>query len=288
MVNNKYGIIITYDDLDRINWSFTNTVDAWLNDLIIDFYMQMLVHQRFIDPTLPKVFAFSSHFFHVYEQHGYEHVQRWTGQTDIFSCEYLFIPMLVNDDHWVMTIVHFPSNRIELYDSLKMTSKERETILNKIRAYLEAESLSKRYVLYDGAELESVKILNKQQVNNSSDCGVFCCMMARIYTLGQQFAIRQRHMSYARQLMAWEIINGQLKTGSEPEPVVELVQVPDQALMPEPELALVPDEPDVVLVPEQALEPEPDVIMLPEPDVELLPEPEFVLVPEPDLMEFEK
>lgn len=203
-----YKLSITPAELSRLDWSPTlDSEKRYLDDKIIDMYMQILMHNRKSDA--PKVFVFDSYFFESYERRGYEQVKGYTRNKDIFSYGCVFIPMAL-DEHWVMIILDFLKKEIIFFDSLCMIGeKKRNIILDKIRAYLEEESKRKQSISYDGREMEVV--VNKYKIqSNAYDCGVFCCMKARCHVLEPKVVISQRHMAYARLLMATEILGGQI------------------------------------------------------------------------------
>jgi Ulp1 protease family, C-terminal catalytic domain len=45
-------------------------------------------------------------------------VKRVTRYIDVFSCDKMFVPTNINNNHWTMTIVNFPMREIHYYDSL--------------------------------------------------------------------------------------------------------------------------------------------------------------------------
>lgn len=211
VVITKFRLTITVDDLCRLNWTIAsrNNGDDWLNDRIVDFYMKMIMAQRQINADLPKVYALDAHFHVVYRNEGYNGVWRWTNDVDLFDMDVVFIPWMWRENHWLMVIVDFRDQTIEVYDS--MSRRRRHTDTGQlVMEYLRAEHSFRKGVkmVVDGwGQAYSKEV---QQVDNDSDCGVFCCMKARVVSLRKQIVLKQKYMPYCRQLMVWEIVTGRL------------------------------------------------------------------------------
>ncbi|XP_052446615.1 sentrin-specific protease 7b isoform X1 [Carassius gibelio] len=112
----KGGITVTAEDLECLKDG------EFLNDVIIDFYLKYLLLERADKDVAERSHIFSSFFYKQltrkntsrpeetgstgpYSRH--QRVRTWTRHVDIFSKDYLFIP--VNQEaHWYLVVICFP------------------------------------------------------------------------------------------------------------------------------------------------------------------------------------
>ncbi|XP_066513332.1 sentrin-specific protease 7-like [Hoplias malabaricus] len=112
----KGGITVTTEDLECLRDG------EFLNDVIIDFYLKYLQLERADEDVANRSHVFSSFFYKQltrrdncneeeaggtaqYRRH--RRVRTWTRHVDIFSKDYVFIP--VNQEaHWYMVVICFP------------------------------------------------------------------------------------------------------------------------------------------------------------------------------------
>ncbi|KAI4627784.1 hypothetical protein J4E80_001918 [Alternaria sp. BMP 0032] len=94
--------IVHFDDLPRLD------EEEFLNDSLIDFYMIYLFKQ--LKVPADKVYFFNTYFFtKLTENSGrksmdYKAVQRWTSKIDIFTYDYIVVP--INEQaHWYLAII---------------------------------------------------------------------------------------------------------------------------------------------------------------------------------------
>lgn len=77
----------------------------WLNDEVINFYMNLLI-QRSKSDNLPNVYAMNTFFYPKILSGGQVSVQSWTKNVDIFSKDLLLIPIHLGL-HWCIAIIDF-------------------------------------------------------------------------------------------------------------------------------------------------------------------------------------
>lgn len=234
-------VVITSQDLSRLE------PDQFLNDSIIEFYLKYVLHycksassngyryliNHELDHTLKTKCYFFNTFF--YKQLTgkrdvwYKKVQKWTGGVDIFSMDYIFVP--INDAaHWSLAIICHPGKvKLKNEDSdddedtsdlpaiiyLDSLSKyPAKTVASRLRAYLEmewqekkktsankstrpkADELQEQVMKFD----ERVMPLKKPNVplqDNFSDCGVFLLHYAEVFCRDPQANIDQEWFSPA-------------------------------------------------------------------------------------------
>ncbi|MPC27623.1 Sentrin-specific protease 1 [Portunus trituberculatus] len=189
----KFNIKITRRDIATLN------SPNWLNDEVINFYMNLIMDRSMKNKRLPRVYVFSTFFYPKLYQSGHKSV-------DIFTYDILLIPIHL-DVHWCMATVDFRKRCISYYDSMLGDNPE---CLKLILEYLEAEHLDKKKTPYKTAawKLECPKNIPEQM--NGSDCGVFSCTFAEFKSRLSPLDFTQEDMPYFRQRMVYEIIKGEL------------------------------------------------------------------------------
>lgn len=112
----KGGITVTMEDLQCLD------IGQYLNDVIIDFYLKYLL-QNASETVAQRSHIFSSFFYKqltrrdnaseggnsesCQRQKRYQRVRTWTRHMDIFSKDFIFVP--VNQEaHWYLVIICFP------------------------------------------------------------------------------------------------------------------------------------------------------------------------------------
>lgn len=196
-----FGLSLTGKDLQTLN----NL--NWLNDEVINFYMNLLV-ERSKDPGLPSVNTFNTFFYPKLRSSGYSAVRRWTKKMDIFSKDILLVPVHLGV-HWCLSVVDFRKKAILYFDSMGGNNDEACRILFD---YLQQESKDKKGKELDtsGWTLHSKKRNEIPQQMNGSDCGMFTCKYADYITKDKPITFTQKHMPYFRRRMVWEILNHKL------------------------------------------------------------------------------
>uniref|UniRef100_A0A8D0FPX0 SUMO specific peptidase 1 n=1 Tax=Strix occidentalis caurina TaxID=311401 RepID=A0A8D0FPX0_STROC len=192
VLSEAFRLTITRKDIQTLN----NL--NWLNDEIINFYMNLLM-ERSKEKGLPAVHAFNTFFFTKLKTAGYQAVKRWTKKVDIFSVDLLLVPIHLGV-HWLSWLVSpVPLSKLSLFSY-------------SYRQYLKQESLDKKRKEFDtnGWSLLSKKSQEIPQQMNGSDCGMFACKYADCITKDKPINFTQQHMPYFRKRMAWEILHRKL------------------------------------------------------------------------------
>uniref|UniRef100_A0A8C3RSZ0 SUMO specific peptidase 1 n=1 Tax=Chelydra serpentina TaxID=8475 RepID=A0A8C3RSZ0_CHESE len=201
ILSEAFRLTITRKDIQTLN----NL--NWLNDEIINFYMNLLM-ERSKEKGLPTVHAFNTFFFTKLKTAGYQAVKRWTKKVDVFSVDVLLVPIHLGV-HWCLAVIDFRKKTITYYDSMGGINNEACRILLQ---YLKQESLDKKRKEFDanGWLLLSKKSQEIPQQMNGSDCGMFACKYADCITKDRPINFTQQHMPYFRKRMAWEILHRKL------------------------------------------------------------------------------
>lgn len=201
VLSEGFGLKLTRKDLHTL--SNLN----WLNDEVINFYMNLLV-ERSKNPKLPSVNTFNTFFYPKLCRSGYSAVRRWTKKTDIFSKDILLIPVHLGV-HWCLSVVDFRKKAIMYFDSM---GRNNDNACRILFDYLLQESKDKKGKELDtsGWTLHSKKPNEIPQQMNGSDCGMFTCKYADYITKDKPITFTQKHMPYFRRRMVWEIVNHKL------------------------------------------------------------------------------
>ncbi|XP_017872529.1 PREDICTED: uncharacterized protein LOC108620149 [Drosophila arizonae] len=198
----KFSLSITRNDIRTLSGS------SWLNDEVINFYMNLLTDRsQRNEGKLPSVYAMNTFFVPRLLQGGYGNVKRWTRKVDIFSKDIIPVPVHVSNVHWCMAIIHMKNKTIRYYDSMGKPNSE---VLSALENYLLEESLDKRKKPFDTSDFIIENVQNVPHQTNGSDCGVFSCMFAEYITRNKSLTFSQEHMEYFRKKMALEICGGEL------------------------------------------------------------------------------
>ncbi|XP_071531618.1 uncharacterized protein [Panulirus ornatus] len=177
----------------------------WLNDEVINFYMNLLM-ERGKNDNYPSVYAFNTFFYPKLVKSGYQSVQRWTKKVDVFSYDILFVPVHL-EMHWCLATIDFQNKSVRYYDSMLGNNNR---CLEALLEYLQSEHQDKKrenYIISDWT-LENVKDIPQQM--NGSDCGMFACKFAEYLSRQACITFKQQHMPYFRRRMVYEIVRARL------------------------------------------------------------------------------
>ncbi|XP_049984924.1 sentrin-specific protease 1 isoform X4 [Alexandromys fortis] len=201
VLSEAFRLTITRKDIQTLNHL------NWLNDEIINFYMNMLM-ERSKEKGFPSVHAFNTFFFTKLKTAGYQAVKRWTKKVDVFSVDILLVPIHLGV-HWCLAVIDFRKKSVTYYDSMGGINNEACRILLQ---YLKQESVDKKRKEFDtnGWQLFSKKSQEIPQQMNGSDCGMFACKYADCITKDRPINFTQQHMPYFRKRMVWEILHRKL------------------------------------------------------------------------------
>lgn len=178
----------------------------WLNDNVINFYLQLICDRSVKDSNYPKTYAFNTFFYTNIITKGYASVKRWTRKVDIFSYEIVLVPVHLGM-HWCMAVVDMVQQKIEFYDSLYDGNT---AVLPALKSYIQSESMDKKKTAFDftGWDIYQMEDIPRQQ--NGSDCGVFSCQFGEWASRRTTPRFTQKNMPYYRKRMVYEIVSQKL------------------------------------------------------------------------------
>ncbi|XP_068608254.1 sentrin-specific protease 2 [Brachionichthys hirsutus] len=187
---------------------------SWLNDEIINFYLNLVMERSSGGAAALKVYSFSTFFFPKLrsgggvQEGGHAAVRRWTKAVDLFLYDLILVPLHLGV-HWAMAVIDFKSKTVKSYDSM---GRRHDDICSVLLLYLQEEHKIKRGRELDGFRwaVGSTRVTEIPQQSNGSDCGVFACKYADYIAKGRPLTFKQCHMPLFRKLMIWEILNQKL------------------------------------------------------------------------------
>ncbi|KAI9323792.1 hypothetical protein BX666DRAFT_1890489 [Dichotomocladium elegans] len=192
--------IVEYKDIYKL------APETWLNDEIINFYMQLIVERAENNSQLPSVHCFNTFFCSTLRDSGYAKVRRWTKRVDIFSKDIVFIPINYSY-HWTLGVIDMKAHTIQVYDSL---GGSHDNTLMLLKEYLAAEHEDKKKQPVDLSDWKTCSPKDIPQQRNMSDCGVFACTFAERLSRRHSFNFSQDDMSLIRKRMILSIAQNKI------------------------------------------------------------------------------
>eukprot|EP00092_Neocalanus_flemingeri_P032787 GFUD01035660.1.p1 GENE.GFUD01035660.1~~GFUD01035660.1.p1 ORF type:complete len:633 (-),score=244.13 GFUD01035660.1:234-2132(-) len=196
---NAHKIQITVKDIGTLRGL------NWLNDEIINFYMQMIV-TRSGTGKFCSVYAFTTFFYPKLSEGGHSTVKRWTKKVDIFSHSLILVPVHLGM-HWCLATMDMTRKVITYYDSMGGNNTK---CLKSLAEYLKEEHLDKKGTPLDLANWSQVIAKQIPQQMNGSDCGMFACKFAEYLSRRAKITFSQQDMPYFRRRMIYEIVKNTL------------------------------------------------------------------------------
>ncbi|XP_013136078.1 PREDICTED: sentrin-specific protease 1-like isoform X2 [Papilio polytes] len=178
----------------------------WLNDEVINFYMELITERSEQRPDLPKIHHFNTFFYPKLMRQGQAALQRWTKKVDIFSKDIILVPVHLGV-HWCLSVVDLRARRVAYLDSMGGSN---QPCLDALLQYLRDEHQHKKGQPFDDKGWKTENLKNIPQQMNGSDCGMFACTFAEFASRDARFSFAQAHMPYLRRKAALEILRARL------------------------------------------------------------------------------
>jgi sentrin-specific protease 1 len=210
VVVDKFNIDITVGKLVCLR---RNT---WLNDEVVNFYMAMLQERDARLWSAGDGARLPSHYFNSFfmtkllenGQYNYGQVKRWSKKFDVFALDRVFIPINLNNTHWVMAVVYVQKKEIHYYDSMSGSGKR---YLDAMLTWLVDEAREKKGQQLDKSQWKLIdREQNVPQQQNGYDCGVFSIMCADYVSDNLPLSYVQEDMQNNRVKIAAAIRRGHL------------------------------------------------------------------------------
>ncbi|XP_062108655.1 ubiquitin-like-specific protease ESD4 [Humulus lupulus] len=183
---------------------------AWLNDEVINLYMELLKEREKRDPKKFLKCHFFNTFFYkkLISGNGYDYksVRRWTTQRklgySLADCDKIFVPVH-KEIHWCLAVINKKEEKFQYLDSLK--GKDTRVMKVLAKYYVdEVKDKSGKDINVSSWKQEFVEDLPEQE--NGYDCGMFMIKYADFYSRGLGLCFNQEHMPYFRLRTVKEIL----------------------------------------------------------------------------------
>ncbi|KAJ4956117.1 hypothetical protein NE237_012900 [Protea cynaroides] len=186
-------------------------VGAWLNDEVINVYLELLKEREKREPTKFLKCHFFNTFFYkklISGTSGYDFnaVRRWTTMRKIGygldECDKIFVP-IHQEIHWCLAVINKKDEKFQYLDSLKGRDSQ---VLKILARYFvdEVQDKSGKDINVSSWKHEYIDDLPEQL--NGSDCGMFMMKYADFYSRDLGLCFNQKHMPYFRLRTAKEIL----------------------------------------------------------------------------------
>jgi Ulp1 family protease len=181
---------------------------AWLNDEVINFYMNLINERSKQDSKALKVHCFNTFFYSNFLlPKGYAGVKRFAkrAKVDIASCDMVLVPIHLGV-HWCMSAVNRKEKRIEYWDSLRGGSGK---VHSKLREYMRNEDPT--FAANEAGWRDWIPPSNEAPLQqNGHDCGVFACTTAEYLARGGPVDFDQEDMMDLRVRIAASILDARI------------------------------------------------------------------------------
>lgn len=186
----------------------------WLNDQVINFYMQMLKEH---DAALCAVDANrrSSQYFNSFFMdkllmgkkniYCYQIVKSWTKQINILNKDKIFFPLNLANSHWALIVVFVQQKKICYYDSMSGNGKQ---WMNHVLHWIKDDVEDKSKQVYDNTDWICVCEKKIPQQTNGHDCGMFLIMCASYVSDNLPLLYQQTDMPTNRLKVGAAILRG--------------------------------------------------------------------------------
>lgn len=116
IVSSLFQIDITVRDMQTL------CDGQWLNDNIIDFYLNLLTSKN---PD--SIFCWTTHFFTTLQTKGYSGVARWSKRKklNVAEKELIIVPINIMGTHWALAVVNNKLKSFQYYDSLSLLGNKK-------------------------------------------------------------------------------------------------------------------------------------------------------------------
>ncbi len=176
--------------------------ENWLNDSIIDFYLNLLYRVAKCRIFVLTTFFYSKKLL----EGGFAKAYKYTSRVNIFTqFDKILVPIHVSGSHWALAVVNVRDKRFEYYDSYYFDAGR---VFENLRKYMGDES--KRLSMVFESEKWVNYVPEKKDIpqqRNSHDCGMFVLQYARCVALDKKrFDFSQKNIIYLRKLCTLEMI----------------------------------------------------------------------------------
>lgn len=219
VIASKFGRLIYGRDIHSLRYicpvsdPIFEFQQLWINDQIVNHYMDLLVSHSQTAQYTERVHAMDSHFWSMLNTSGYSRAKGVAGHADILQFDILLIPVHhLNTSHWCLAVIYPRNREIKYFDSLGGSSADGDSVLIKLEDYIKSVCLEQHGLEIDMSRWIKETVQSIPMQRNGFDCGVFVCAYAHsiVRNNDHNFNFAQEHMPYFRHKIAYEIGTGQI------------------------------------------------------------------------------
>uniref|UniRef100_A0A915CTF3 Ubiquitin-like protease family profile domain-containing protein n=1 Tax=Ditylenchus dipsaci TaxID=166011 RepID=A0A915CTF3_9BILA len=177
----------------------------WLNDIIIEFYVELVVERSQINPLLPKVYAFNTNFFNKLRRNAAS-AMRWTMKVDLQSFDIILVPIHL-PGHWALSIMDMRKKGVYYFYTMLGDGRD---CLRELREFLVLESVAKRGEAFNTMDWTFLSVKTIPTQMNGPDCGVFLCRFAECIARDADTDFKAADMNEFRKKIVQGIKSGKL------------------------------------------------------------------------------
>ena len=201
IISSYQGNTLSQDSFNRLK------PGVWLNDEVINLYCKLIIIE--LQNKGEKIHIFNSNFMEkLYSDEGivYDNVKRWSRfviRGDIFELDKLFIPININNNHWILAVIFIKEKRIQIYDSMLAPGTR---YLSRLFEYLKCEFQEKKNSIgsWHNWQLVPCNYDTPKQLNGY-DCGVFVCMFIHFIADNRELLFNQNDVNNYRNFIAYQL-----------------------------------------------------------------------------------
>jgi len=180
-------------DFNRLNEG------RWLNDTIIAGYFTLIAAR-----SLNQIRVMESFFFEMDHWKRRRYVRNKTFHCEnIFDLHMLMFPIHVDGTHWILAVVNFWKERIEMYDSLHALHQGK---LDYLLEFLHEEAARQKLAV-DFSRWTTVHLKSPSQLG-TINCGVFVCITGDYLAQGLDLDYTEDHVPLFRLKMVRDLRRG--------------------------------------------------------------------------------
>ena len=174
----------------------------WIDDQVINMYLELITERSVKNPDLPKVYAINTSVFPRFRELGYQRVKNCIPQQiDIFSYDLVFIP-IHTPKHWSLVVADFKRQGIFYYNSMKKGGMD---ILFWIIYLLKFEHLAKKNKEFQFSDFKVENMTDIPRQENGFDCGMYLMKYADFLSRNAPLTFTQEKMEYYRKCTKVEL-----------------------------------------------------------------------------------
>lgn len=192
-ISNRFKLSIYLKDLQTL------APTEWLNSSVIEYFLKL------VEDGNSRIVSFSPFFITKLSESGYVSVKRWMKMKKkniANDVDKILVPINVNGNHWVCSMIDLQKNKIFYLDSLCRTKNSPTAFryMQRLKDYVIQESGGSL-----GKDIEMIHLESPQQ-SNGYDCGIFTLMNLLQLANDEAIVLNQKNANEFRFYIANEIL----------------------------------------------------------------------------------